>query len=203
MAEQVPDHVHKTIQLACGEVDRLTAELVAAKKGVNAICAMFKLDPVYQDVSEPERANLLGGRSDRYVGKPLAKVVRSILTARHDSGVGPAEVEELYAEMLAGGFDFEDKNEENSKRGLAVSLAKNTQTFYRLKNGEWGLREWYPNLKQPKGKGKAAATAETEEADEEDAVGDGQQSSVTDEVFDELFNNVATSAVEAPVNKPR
>jgi hypothetical protein len=47
--------------------------------------------------------------------------------------------------MLEGGFDFDmlGWKENDRLRSLAISLAKNNVKFHRLKNGSFGLREWY------------------------------------------------------------
>lgn len=39
------------------------------------------------------------------------------------------------------------RDEENAKRGLRVSLTKNSVTFHKLPNGKYGLLDWYPGAK--------------------------------------------------------
>ena len=64
--------------------------------------------------------------------------------------MGPASVSEIYEAMLAGGYEFEAKDADNAKRGLRISLTKSSATFTKLPQGKYGLREWYPTVKDPK-----------------------------------------------------
>ena len=40
---------------------------------------------------------------------------------------------------------------------LRISLGKSSHTFHKLPNGQYGLLEWYPNVKPPKKRGKSGA----------------------------------------------
>jgi hypothetical protein len=42
------------------------------------------------------------------------------------------------------------KGEGDQKRGVAISLGKNSATFIRLPTDDWGLLEWYPNVREKK-----------------------------------------------------
>lgn len=53
--------------------------------------------------------------------------------------------------MIAGGYQFETKDDNNAMRGMRISMAKNIK-FHKLPNGKWGLKEWYPNVKEDKEK---------------------------------------------------
>jgi hypothetical protein len=118
------------------------------KMAINALCEASDLPPMYADADEERRdAVSLSIRSDQFYGQPLAAAIRIILEMRRKQDRGPATVNEIYASLLEGGFAFETKNEENAKRGLRVSLTKNSVTFHRLPNGKYGLLEWYPNAK--------------------------------------------------------
>ena len=138
------DHVDLTIQQACEEVDRLAAEVAKKKAGVNAVCELFNRPPIYEDIEAPTRKSVTpAGRPDRFVGKPMAVVIRTILDARHAADVGPADVDTIHGEMIAGGYAFNSKNVDDQKLGLSVSLTKNSKVFRKVGKDLWGLNEWY------------------------------------------------------------
>jgi hypothetical protein len=56
-------------------------------------------------------------------------------------------VNEIFEALVAGGYKAETEEEANAKRGLRIALTKNSQTFYRVPSGAYGLLEWYPNAK--------------------------------------------------------
>jgi hypothetical protein len=119
--------------------------------------------------------------------------MKEILNARHVSGVGPASVDELFSEMRTGGFDFKDMQEDDAKRGMAVSLAKNSKFFYRLPNELWGLREWYDHLRDVK-----PSKRKTENGSEPDVVTD--EAAVEEKAAD-FGESTAEDAVTAEVAK--
>jgi len=45
-------------------------------------------------------------RSDEYYGRPLATVVTEVLDKRKAAGQGAATLDEIYKELLAGGFQL-------------------------------------------------------------------------------------------------
>lgn len=52
------------------------------------------------------------------------------------------------------------KDEDGQKRGVAITLAKNSAKFHKLPNGDFGLLVWYPNVKAKKeSRSDSAATA--------------------------------------------
>ena len=173
MADHIPDYAHKTIQDLCARISELEQETHQQKMAVNSICQAFQMPVEYPDlhvsqVGSPASVRQApttkpngNGRPDRYFGKSLASVVRMILAARHDSNVGPATAEDIYFEMVSGGYNFEDKSEENSKRALQVSLSKNSTTFRRLPNDMWGLAEWYGPAKATRPKAVLVSTPST------------------------------------------
>jgi hypothetical protein len=140
------------------------------KKAVNALCRVAGKPAIYTDLDAEGRIVSAQIRGDEYYGKPLATVVREILEKRHRLGIGPASVDELYDDMLEGGYQFDGKNPHNAKRSLRISLAKNTSTFHRLPNRKIGLREWYPGLKEAKSKPFAEAVEELAEEEEAAAI---------------------------------
>jgi len=161
----LPEHAERTISDLRSRITELECELDQKKKAVNILCSAYGVPPEYSD-SEPSLSSTSpktkvvhatsGGRPDRYFGRPFARVVRQILETRNDLDIGPATAEDIYLEMVAGGFNFEEKSEENSKRALAVSLTKNSSTFRRLPNDMWGLAEWYGPVKSSKARTSAS-----------------------------------------------
>ena len=67
-----------------------------------------------------------------------------------------ATVNEIYDGLIAGGYQFDAKDALNAKRGLRISLTKNSSTFYRVPNGRYGLLVWYPNAKAQSTAARAA-----------------------------------------------
>lgn len=86
--------------------------------------------------------------SSDFYGQPLASSLRTILERRKAHGLGPASVNDLFDVLSQGGFQFQTKNDENAKRGVYGALSKNAVTFHKLPNGDYGLTEWYPNVRE-------------------------------------------------------
>lgn len=107
-------------------------------------------------------------RSDQFYGQPLAGAIRTILELRRKQDRGPATVNEIFASLTEGGFAFDTRNEDNAKRGLRVSLTKNSVTFHKLPNGKYGLLEWYPNAKPKRTRLGATTDADAVGEDEDD-----------------------------------
>jgi hypothetical protein len=63
--------------------------------------------------------------------------------------------EEILDALETGEFDFDALKwrEDTRGRSVAMSLAKNTQTFHRLPSGTFGLQSWYPGVAQAKPRG--------------------------------------------------
>jgi DNA-directed RNA polymerase delta subunit len=96
-----------------------------------------------------------------------------VLERRQIANVGPATVNEIYDSLVAGGYNFQTKNDDYAKRNLYTTLTKNSSVFHRLPNGLWGLLEWYPDAKTAKtpkpsngAKGETADVAASAEDDE-------------------------------------
>lgn len=168
-----PEVYVEPLQLAIDQVlvrlRQQEAEVIETKKMVNGLRKMLGQPAMFTDLDvQPDSGN--GNyRRDQFYGQALAKVVREILVSRKAGGQGPASVNEIYDSMIAGGYKFETANEDNSKRGLRISLSKNSTTFHKLPTGLWGLLEWYPNVKETKpAKGTPDAPAASEGDDEFD-----------------------------------
>ena len=160
------EHIEKTIEELKGKVIEKERELNEAKKMANTFCQMFGKPPLYAIDEQP--ATVLAGQlhGDEYYGRPLATVITSILETRKIRGAGPATVREIYDQMIAGGYQFETKDDDNAMRGMRISMAKNPK-FHKLPSGKWGLREWYPGVKENKAT-NAAEKLEVEIANDTD-----------------------------------
>ncbi len=150
----------------------LENQVIDSKRTVNSMCRHIGEPPVYADAEMTVSAAAKALKGDEYFNKPLATAVRMVLEARRTSDLGPATTDELFDALKAGGYEFTGK-EDVAKRGLAISLAKNTTMFCRLKSGKFGLAEWY-GLK-PKNGGRKAAVAVEEGSDARDEPIDAEQ----------------------------
>jgi hypothetical protein len=143
------------IERLTSEIGRRDVETSEMKRMVNKLCGFAGLPLRYPDPG-PESGG--GGhhdalKADQFYGKPLATAVREYLEMRgapSAGGRGAATVKDIFSALKAGGFAFDTKNDDNALRGLRISLAKNSVTFHKLPNGQFGLLSWYPSAKPPK-----------------------------------------------------
>jgi hypothetical protein len=73
--------------------------------------------------------------------------------------------------MKAGGYLFDAKSDATATRALSTSMAKNTTTFHKLPNDDFGLLEWYPNIPKrtrTNGKDEEAEKEEESQADKQE-----------------------------------
>jgi len=150
---------------------KLEGELRTAnetKKAINLLLKMVGRAPKFAD-SDMESANLVL-RPDQFYGKPLATAVTEFLESKKQA----VQPEEIMRGLEAGGFDFDVAGwkEGDRLRSLAISLAKNTVKFIRLKNGSFGLKSWYDADFLKKAAKQKQASAEEPIAEEELAEAD-------------------------------
>ena len=124
------------------------AETRRIKRTINDLCRMSGQGARYAD-AEIDRESRSSVKTDEYYGQPMATAVRMVLE-RNRAVRGALVVNEIYEELIAGGFKFDTKNVENAKRSLRISLGKNP-IFHHLPNGSYGMTEWYPNAKRETG----------------------------------------------------
>ena len=160
------DHVLKTIEMVQAQVRELEQQLAEKKRVANDLCKLAGQSPCYSDAELVSGGVTTSIRSDEFYGKALASVVHQILEKRAAAGLWAASVNDIYDAMKAGGYLFTAKSDENAKRGLYISLGKNTTTFHKLPNGNYGLLAWYPEAKKENGK-KSSAKDETTDDQEE------------------------------------
>jgi hypothetical protein len=149
----MPDHVRKTITDLELRLHQQEAQVEETKRLINSLAALVGDAPPYL-ASEAQQASANGAiRPDQFYGRPLATVIKEYLDMRKASGRGPATVPEIYGALVQGGYPFETRDPENAKRGLRISLAKNSYQFHRLPDGHhYGLLDWYPEVKDRRGK---------------------------------------------------
>ena len=147
------DHFDETIAVAQEKLRGLELQVVETKRIINALCELAGRTPMYSSVTADETPALTAIKDDTFYGLPLATAITLYFKMRKLAGDGPASVAEIYIALKRGGYVFDAKNDDYAKRGLRNSLGKNTQTFHRLPSGAYGLREWYPAVKNARGKG--------------------------------------------------
>lgn len=145
---QMTKPLEAKLQIAMAEVKKL-------KTAINCYYEAMGQPAKYLDVEQESIQGALP-RPDEYFGRPLATVVTEALEKRRRANLGSATLDELFKELTTGGFKFVGKNEGVQKRGLAISMGKNTK-FFKLDNETWGLKVWYPSAKEPQ---KADTTPE-------------------------------------------
>jgi hypothetical protein len=166
------DHLKSTIadlQIKLREQEQAVSK---TKSLINQLAEMAGMTALYKLDEESSAMPDLSIRSDQFYGQPQATAVRDILKLRKSQNRGPATVNEIYAALMEGGFAFETKNDENAKRGLRISISKNTALFHKLPNGKIGLLEWYPNAKKSKRPGSTSSTQSESAGDEFDDDGE-------------------------------
>jgi hypothetical protein len=161
--EGIPAYVQETIRDMQEKISEHEQQITRKKKGINSILDSYGKDAMYTDL-EPAGVDAGPIHPGQFYGQALATAVRAILTKRRlkNKNGGPATVTEIYDALTEGGYLFDTDEPENAKRGLRNSLAKNSTTFHKLPTGHWGLREWYPNIKQRSSEAKEKETDQKE-----------------------------------------
>jgi hypothetical protein len=176
------DPIQQAIAKLQAKLHEQERAVVKTKMVINQLCEVVGLPLIYSDAEEEARDSAtLSIRSDQFYGQPLAAAIRTILELRRKQDRGPATVNEIYASLVEGGFAFDTRNEENAKRGLRVSLTKNSVTFHKLPNGKYGLLEWYPSARTKRvrigaviGDSELSSGSESEEVENDDETADGE-----------------------------
>jgi hypothetical protein len=126
------------------DMEKATADI---KVTVNKLCALYGKPPLYADTAMPSESGSTYLRKDTYHGKHLATAVTMYLAGRKH--LGAATIDEIYAALAEGGFEFVGKDAATKQRGLAISLGKNSK-FHRVPGGSWGLVDWYEGVRTRK-----------------------------------------------------
>jgi hypothetical protein len=133
------------IEALIEEIEAQERDLSASKRMVNSLCKKAGLEPRYAEMDPESSIASLSVRSDQFYRMALATAAQEFLTLMKRRGGGAMPAEEIFKGLIAGGFDFDELGwKENDRlRSLAMSLAKNSKTFERLPNGDFGLVSWY------------------------------------------------------------
>lgn len=142
-------HLQKTVDDLLGRLKELEKEAGETKRMINGLCALAKVPPMFP-VVEPESIGITSIKGDTFYGQPFATAATTYLRMRKAMNMGPASVAEIYEALKSGGYQFDATNEDYAKRGVRHSLTKNTQTFHKVPNGDFGLMDWYPAVKKTK-----------------------------------------------------
>ena len=140
-------------------IDALEEELVAIERQaeelrntINMLCQLAGLDPRYADIeSSTHMVTAKSIKPDTFYGKKMQTAAREFLEIRKRADLGPAKPRQIFDALTAGGFQFETKDESISLVSLRATLRKNSATFHKLPNGQYGLKTWYPHPKAAKG----------------------------------------------------
>jgi len=118
-----------TIEKIRAQIGGLEEQILKHKQMVNALCVLE---------NEPQ----------------MATAVKEILEQRGARNLGALSLDDLFDTMKAGGFQFDNNNEQIAKRNLAITLSKNPAFMRVPSNNNIGLAEWYPNVKKKRGAAK-------------------------------------------------
>ena len=193
-------HVLKTIEDVNAQIRAAEQEAFEKKQIVNSLCGIAKIPLQYPDAQVAGASGSDALARDTYYGQKMGKVIRLVLERRKRAGLGAAKVNEIYDDMVAGGFNFKSTNDDYAKRGLYQSLTKNSGTFHKLPNGTYGLLSWYPGVK-PSKTSKADLEGDTDGEVEDVDAGCEDRASFED-VVEELVVSGAEES-DAPPNRPR
>ncbi len=170
------DHFSLTVARLQQKIQEHEQSILKIKRTINSLAEVEDQPPVYADAdlqaTSPATSQF---RPDQFFGKPLATSVTMILEQRQKTNMGAASADELYAALVAGGYDFETSSDTNAKRMLSISLSKN-MLFLRTPNGHWGMRKWYKKSDKRKGDAAEEGPAQVEQQNDQDAAEkEGQQ----------------------------
>jgi hypothetical protein len=165
------------------------SEILPLRITLNQLCKLAGLAEEYPDLDARSvgdtalKTATLTWKPDQFVGRPLATCVTEYFEARDAKGMErPATIDEIYEALCQGNYKFEGTtgNVANTKRGIKISLTKNTAQFVKLRDDTFSLKKWY-NIRTPR---KTNGTKTDEQA--------------IDEGLDEAIANNPESAAAGP-----
>ena len=144
-------------------------EVAETKRLINKLCERGGQQAIYPDADVEATSSLAAMQRDQFYGKALGEAMEAYLHMRRASRLGPATVNEMYDDLVRGGYVFNAKNQANAKRSIYIALGKKTDVFHKLPGRDdeflFGLLEWYPAVRQTSN-GKLADDAEDEQKQE-------------------------------------
>ena len=151
------------------ELRKHEEQVVTTKKLINQLCTYAKMPAMFPESELEVTTTVVNVQRNSFFGRPLTTCVRDYLEMRKRARLGPASLNDIFDALKAGGYDLQTvsaKGEADQKRGVAISLGKNSVTFIRLPTDDWGLLEWYPNVREKKKKAGENGNSEKTIADE-------------------------------------
>jgi hypothetical protein len=145
------EDILKTVQVLREKIHLKEAEVAGLKSIINGLYKEENEVPPYSDASTRAGAGIEGLRSDQFYGQTLAGATRQYLEMRKASGQGSASVSDIFYALKKGGYKFDASTDEYAKNGVRMALRKNSVTFHRLPNGDYGLLDWYERPKSGNG----------------------------------------------------
>lgn len=162
------DHIDQTIATLQDQLRKHLDAAAETRRVINSLCRAVNREPLYLEAEQDHGTTSI--RRDQWYGQPLATAMREYLTMRRSAGLGPATAQEIHAALAAGGYLFDTKDDDNAKRGIRISLTKNTAIFHKLPGGNtFGLAEWYPNAKRERPSQDASANGDAPSQDKPEA----------------------------------
>ena len=133
------EHVQKSINLLCDEIAKEERATDDKKRIVNNLCEAVGLPCRFAGIDETHQRM----RGDEFYGQHLADAVEGAMMVIRGQGRKSETVVGLYEIILACGFVFKTKTEENARRAI-YNVMREDARFHRLPNGSYGLTSWYP-----------------------------------------------------------
>jgi hypothetical protein len=161
------------------DLTQLETKAREIKSAINTLCRHAGIEDMYV-ISDEKASSIKSIRADTFYGKTIGTAAREYLEMRRTSNLGPATSREIYDALVQGGFQFETANDTNAQISLGNTLRKNSKTFHRLPNGQYGLLAWYPNAKPIKSSSDEDDASETKSAANSKPAADLQSSDASD-----------------------
>lgn len=157
------EHILKLIEELRAEVSQAEEATKPKKRLANQLCERAGIPVIYAGIDDEAMPGVSGAiRRNAFYGRPLSTCVREYLEMRFKLVVKEATLDDIYEALKDGGYDLKTSGptEEDQKRGVAITLGKNSQTFHKLPTGDYGLLAWYPNIKERRAKNGEAGKGE-------------------------------------------
>ncbi|MDI1311380.1 hypothetical protein [Prosthecobacter sp.] len=177
------DHTNPTdamIEKAMGKLRELLIPVTDTKKFINQLCAFDGREPMFPDsdlVTESVSSVPTAITRNVFYGRGLATCVKEFLKMREKKTPRESTLNEIIEALRQGGYDLSQhgRDTDGQKRGVAISLAKNNVAFHKLPNEDFGLTEWYSNIRSKKQKHGAKGDISTSDAAEDATTDDTAQ----------------------------
>ncbi len=143
----MPDPKQAVIEELLDHLEELTREAADTKRTINSLRRRMGQPPMFDEAVPPGAGASRAIRADQFFGKPFSTAAREYIELRGQA----LPAAEIAIALEQGGFDFDALGwgKDDRARILAITLAKNSQTFVKLKSGTFGVRSMYQNLPPP------------------------------------------------------